>query len=58
MGSALKLFFGYLGSLPDYDVNEEDIFNSIKDLFKQCQGGYACVGMIAGFGLIAFRDPN
>ncbi|KAJ1987151.1 amidophosphoribosyltransferase [Dimargaris cristalligena] len=41
-----------------FRVNEEDIFNSIKDLFKQCQGGYACVGMIAGFGLIAFRDPN
>ncbi|KAI8890480.1 amidophosphoribosyltransferase [Backusella circina FSU 941] len=39
-------------------VNDEDIFTAIKDLYDQCKGGYACVAMVAGFGLIGFRDPN
>ncbi|EIW68909.1 amidophosphoribosyltransferase [Tremella mesenterica] len=39
-------------------INEEDIFTAIGDLMSQCVGAYACVGMLAGFGLIAFRDPN
>src|ERR1700710_1834440 len=39
-------------------INEEDIFKAIKDLYVTCKGGYACVAMIAGFGIIGFRDPN
>ncbi|PVU91672.1 hypothetical protein BB561_004267 [Smittium simulii] len=39
-------------------INEEDVFNAISELFTQCFGGYACVAMVAGFGVIAFRDPH
>lgn len=39
-------------------INEEDIFTAVGDLTKACKGAYACVAMLAGFGLIAFRDPN
>jgi amidophosphoribosyltransferase len=42
----------------NFRVNEEDIFTAIKDLYEQCKGGYACVAMIAGFGIIGFRDPH
>jgi glutamine phosphoribosylpyrophosphate amidotransferase len=36
-------------------INEEDIFNAMSRLYTQCRGGYACIAMIAGFGLVAFR---
>ena len=38
--------------------NEDDIFDAIAGIAKQCKGGYACVAMIAGFGIIGFRDPH
>lgn len=41
-----------------FRINEEDVFKAIGDLTEVCKGAYACVGMLAGFGLIAFRDPN
>lgn len=39
-------------------INNDDVFTAIAGMMKQCKGAYACVGMLAGFGLIAFRDPN
>jgi amidophosphoribosyltransferase len=39
-------------------VNEEDIFKALTKLYETCRGGYACVTMIAGYGIIGFRDPN
>jgi amidophosphoribosyltransferase len=33
-------------------------FNAMEKLYKRCIGGYAVVGLIAGAGLFAFRDPN
>ncbi|KAF8590079.1 amidophosphoribosyltransferase [Ramaria rubella] len=41
-----------------FRINEEDIFTAVGGLMEQCKGGYACVAMLAGFGIIAFRDPN
>jgi amidophosphoribosyltransferase len=41
-----------------FRINEEDTFKAVGDLMAACKGAYACVGMLAGFGLIAFRDPN
>ncbi|KIY62339.1 amidophosphoribosyltransferase [Cylindrobasidium torrendii FP15055 ss-10] len=54
----LNIFANNLQQTGKFRINEEDIFNAIRDLMKQAKGAYACVAMLAGFGIIAFRDPN
>ncbi|TKY87504.1 hypothetical protein EX895_003518 [Sporisorium graminicola] len=54
----LNVFANNLQKTGKFRINEEDIFTAIRDLMKQCQGGYTCIAMLAGFGIIAFRDPN
>lgn len=34
------------------------IFQAVCGVHKRCQGAYAVVAMIAGIGLLAFRDPH
>ncbi len=38
-------------------LQPDEIFNAMTRLFKRVQGGYACITMVAGHGLLAFRDP-
>lgn len=54
----LNIFANNLQKTGKFRINEEDIFTAIRDLMKQCKGGYTCIAMLAGFGIIAFRDPN
>ncbi|KAK1225230.1 amidophosphoribosyltransferase [Marasmius sp. AFHP31] len=54
----LNIFADNLQKTGKFRINEEDIFTAIGTLMGQCKGAYACVAMLAGFGIIAFRDPN
>ncbi|KAI3616603.1 amidophosphoribosyltransferase, partial [Moniliophthora roreri] len=54
----LNIFANNLQQTGKFRINEEDIFTAIGGLMKQVKGAYACVAMLAGFGIIAFRDPN
>ncbi|KAA0875863.1 amidophosphoribosyltransferase [Nitrincola tapanii] len=36
----------------------EDIFQTVTRVHERCQGGYAVVAMITGYGVLAFRDPH
>lgn len=54
----LNILANNLQKTGKFRINEEDIFTAVGDLTRACVGGYACVAMLAGFGLIVFRDPN
>lgn len=54
----LNVFANNLQKTGKFRINEEDIFTAVGGLMDQCKGAYACVAMLAGFGIIAFRDPN
>ncbi|KDR73601.1 hypothetical protein GALMADRAFT_251344 [Galerina marginata CBS 339.88] len=54
----LNIFAYNLQQTGKFRINEEDIFTAIGGVMSQVRGAYACVAMLAGFGIIAFRDPN
>jgi len=39
-------------------INERDIFKAVTKLHKRVKGAYAAIGMIPGYGIFGFRDPN
>lgn len=54
----LNIFAAELEKYNKYRVNNDDIFHALEGVYRLCRGGYACVGMIAGFAMVGFRDPN
>ena len=46
------------GQVKAAKLTPQAIFDAIRAVYQRVKGGYAVVAMIAGYGLIAFRDPN
>jgi amidophosphoribosyltransferase len=36
----------------------EDVFNAVAGVHRRCRGGYAAIVMLAGYGIVGFRDRN
>jgi amidophosphoribosyltransferase len=42
----------------NHHLDPAAIFEAVAGVHQRCQGAYAVVAMIAGYGLLAFRDPH
>ena len=52
----LNVFAHELQARRKLEPTSEDIFAAVEQVHKRCNGAYAVVGLIANYGLFAFRD--
>ncbi|MDD5410896.1 MAG: amidophosphoribosyltransferase [Methylobacter sp.] len=54
----LNVFAHELQSLGKLHLSVDDVFQAVSGVHRRCRGAYAVVIMIAGFGILGFRDPH
>ena len=52
----LNVFAHELQHMGKLRLEVEDIFRAVSTVHRRCEGGYAAVALIAGHGVVAFRD--
>lgn len=53
----LNIFANELYKTGKARISSDDCVGALKRTYAKCKGSWACTAMIAGFGIIAFRDP-
>lgn len=54
----LNAFAHELQSLGKLQLSVDDVFQAVSGVHRRCRGAYAVVIMIAGVGILGFRDPH
>lgn len=54
----LNLFASKLQDLKKRRVNTDDLATALQGVYQMAEGAFACIAMVAGYGLIGFRDAN
>lgn len=54
----LNVFAHELQHLVQKELTPHNIFEAVKGVYQRCRGAYAVLIMIAGFGVLGFRDPH
>lgn len=54
----LNVFANELQKSTKPNLESDDIFHALKAVYQRCEGAYGVVAIIAGHGLLAFRDSN
>jgi amidophosphoribosyltransferase len=52
----LNVFAHAMARIGAVKPDEFDVFAGVEEVHRRCKGGYAVVAMIAGVGVLAFRD--
>lgn len=54
----LNIFAHGLSAKRGVMLGYKDVFAAVEHVHQRCQGAYAVVALLAGIGLLAFRDPH
>ena len=54
----LNIFAHELAAVARLKLTPEQVFRAVEAVHRRCRGAYAVTMLIAGFGILAFRDPS